>query len=161
MLTIPAGGSREPLTSEGLAAGRNMLHMNGRAVFRFGVERFVTTLRELTSFLRLTPEDLDRVVPHQANRRITEAAVEQIGLPYERALSTIDRFGNTAGASLLMALADAVGSSILGPGDLDSERRASAVGSLGAGTSSASTALPTFCPARRSTTREDNPSIGE
>lgn len=118
ILSIPAGGSREPLTCDGLAAGRNLLQMNGRAVFRFGVERFVKTLRELTSFLHLTPEDLDRVVPHQANGRITEAAMKQIGLPYERALSTIDRFGNTAGASLLMALADAIGSGVLRPGDL-------------------------------------------
>lgn len=118
ILTVPAGGSREPITPEGLAAGRHRLYMDGRAVFPFGVQRMVESIRVVTSYLGMSPNHLDWIVPHQANLRIIESAADQLSFPMARVYTNLDRVGNTAGASVLLALSEACVNGTIRPGDL-------------------------------------------
>jgi 3-oxoacyl-[acyl-carrier-protein] synthase-3 len=118
ILTVPAGGSREPLTSESLNLKRHHLQMDGKAVFPFAVKKMVESLERITNYLGLTPHNLDRIIPHQANLRIIEAAMKVLNLPIEKAYVNLERVGNTAGASVLLALAEAYSNRFIRPGDI-------------------------------------------
>lgn len=118
ILIVPAGGSREPITNESLTNGRNRLFMDGKAVFPFAVEKMVKTIGLLTDSLQLSPSDLNWIIPHQANIRIIEAGMQKLNLPLEKAIINIDRYGNTAGASVLLTLSEAVLSGKVHSGDL-------------------------------------------
>lgn len=118
ILTIPAGGSREPTTVASLEAGRHHLFMDGKAVFPFAVEKLVTSLKEVTGFLGMDVSELDWIVPHQANRNIIKAGLEQLGIPISKAYLNLARYGNTAGPSALLALAEALNLGIIRPGQL-------------------------------------------
>ena len=80
------------------------LSMNGREVFKFAVRVMDTATLEAVTQAGLTPDDVDLFVPHQANLRIIEAARERLGLPPERVIVTVDRYGNNSTASIPLAL---------------------------------------------------------
>jgi 3-oxoacyl-[acyl-carrier-protein] synthase-3 len=104
MLCIHGGGSREPLSPEALAAGRQYMHMEGRAVFKWAVNVVADSVRESLAAADLTARDLDWVVLHQANRRILDAAAEALGIPAEKVIVNLDRYGNTSAASIPLVL---------------------------------------------------------
>ena len=106
-LYMPAGGSRKPATSETVAAGEHFARMNGREVFKFATRVLVTSANELLDEVGLTVEDVDLYIPHQANIRIINHAVEKLGFPTEKVVVNVDRFGNTSSGSIPLALADA------------------------------------------------------
>lgn len=106
-LIVPGGGSREPLTSAGVAAKRGTLHMNGKAVREFASGRFGEAIAAACTNASIEPADLSLVIPHQSNLRIIEHAAEQLGIPMGLVHTTVHRFGNTAAASIPMALDDA------------------------------------------------------
>jgi len=117
LLTVPAGGSRMPATAETLERNLHTIHMNGREVFRFATRVMATATREVVADAGLTMDDIELVVPHQANLRIIEAAARGLHLPMERFMVNIERYGNTSSASIPMAVCEAVEQGRLRPGD--------------------------------------------
>src|SRR5205823_14231840 len=117
-LYLPAGGSRAPTTAESVAARQHFVQMNGREVFKFATRILVTSAAKLLDQCGLTPEDVDVYVPHQANLRIIEHAREKLGIPPERTVDNVDRFGNTSSGSIPLALADAAADGRLRKGQL-------------------------------------------
>ena len=93
-------------------------YMNGREVFRNAVTRFPEVINEALEEQGLTAEDLDYVIPHQANLRITEAVRKRLGLPDEKVISNIERYGNTTAASIPIAMSELVESGRLKRGGL-------------------------------------------
>jgi 3-oxoacyl-[acyl-carrier-protein] synthase-3 len=94
------------------------LAMNGREVFRHAVNRLSETVDEALAANGLERQQVDWLVPHQANRRIIEAMARKLGLPAERVVVTVDRHANTSAASIPLALAEAVNDGRIRPGDL-------------------------------------------
>lgn len=106
-LCIPAGGSRTPVTSEALEQELQFIKMRGQEVFRFATRVMVTSAEELLAECDAGVEDVDLYVPHQANKRIIDHAVKNLGLASERVFMNIDRYGNTSSASIPLCLAEA------------------------------------------------------
>ncbi len=94
------------------------LFMNGREIFRHAVRAVVESSNQALGRAGLTAKDVDLFVPHQANARIISAAASRLGIPDERCVITIDRYGNTSSASIPLALVDAADAGRLGRGDL-------------------------------------------
>jgi len=92
----------------GAVQGRAFLHMDGQAVFRFAVRALEEVCEETLSANGLTGEDIDWLVPHQANVRIIQATAQKLGLPPERVVMTLEHQGNTSAASVPLALDAAV-----------------------------------------------------
>ena len=109
-LILPnTGSAREP--------GRKaVVCQNGRTVFTHAVRAMAQVSNDLLSDLHLTATDVDLLVPHQANLRIIEATAERFGLPMDKVVVNIDRLGNTTGATLPLALAEAENDGRLKPG---------------------------------------------
>jgi 3-oxoacyl-[acyl-carrier-protein] synthase-3 len=116
-LSLPAGGSRLPLTAEGLAANLNKLHMNGSEVFKFAMKIMPEVTGQALALAGLPVEDVALFVPHQANLRIIEAAARRMELPLEKFMVNLDRYGNTSSASIPIALHEALTTGRIKPGD--------------------------------------------
>jgi 3-oxoacyl-[acyl-carrier-protein] synthase-3 len=116
-LSIPVGGSRTPVTHEDLDNHRNKLAMEGREVFKFAVKIQCEATERVLAKCGLTTADVDLIVPHQANMRIIESAVKRLGLPLEKFFVNLDRYGNTSGASIPIAIDEAVSSGKIKKGD--------------------------------------------
>jgi 3-oxoacyl-[acyl-carrier-protein] synthase-3 len=117
-LYLPAGGSREPTSAESVARHDHYVRMNGREVFKFATRVLVSSAEKLLDQLGLTVDDIDLYVPHQANVRIINHAVERLGIPEEKVVVNVDRYGNTSSGSIPLALADAVRSRRVDKGDI-------------------------------------------
>ncbi|MCA8921432.1 MAG: ketoacyl-ACP synthase III [Planctomycetes bacterium] len=117
-LVIPAGGSRMPVTAEVLANRDNYIKMKGRETFRFAVRTFADLITGTCEDAGVSTDDLKIVVPHQVNQRIFEAAAERCKITLDRCAVNIDRVGNTSGASVPIALDEAVRAGRIDPGDL-------------------------------------------
>jgi 3-oxoacyl-[acyl-carrier-protein] synthase-3 len=115
-LCIPAGGSRTPLTAELLTAREHLVHMVGKDVFKMAVKGLAGATRTAMEHNGARPEDIDWVIPHQANIRIIEAVQERSGIPRERFFVNIDRTANTSSASVPIALDQAVRGGQVRPG---------------------------------------------
>lgn len=116
-LVVPAGGSRLP-SHELTTREDAFLHMEGREVFRFATRVMEESTSRLLDALDLPVERIDVLVPHQANVRIIDHAVERLGIDPERVFSNLDRYGNTSAASIPLALAEARDAGMLRPGGL-------------------------------------------
>ena len=101
-----AGGSRMPPTAETVAKRLHYVHQEGAAVYKFAIARMAEVATELMRCNRLTKDTLDWLVPHQANKRIIEATAERIGLPPERVMVTIQKYGNTTSGTIPLCLWD-------------------------------------------------------
>lgn len=117
LLILPAGGSRLPISEAVVRDGCHFVRMNGREVFRFATRVMEKATREVVAQAGLRLEDVDLIIPHQANIRIIEAAAKALGLPMDRFFVNIDRYGNTSSASIPIALCEAVQQGRLKPGD--------------------------------------------
>lgn len=117
LLEIPAGGSRHPATPETVHRREHYIRMNGREVFRFATRVMADATREVSEQAGIDVQDLDVIVPHQANRRIIEAAARGLNLPLERFVVNLDRFGNTSSASIPIAACEAIEQGRIEPGD--------------------------------------------
>jgi 3-oxoacyl-[acyl-carrier-protein] synthase-3 len=106
-LCVPAGGSRRPMSADALEEEAQFIKMNGAEVFRFATRIMVSSAEELLALCGATVDDVDLYVPHQANKRIVDHAVKNLGLDSERVLMNIDRYGNTSSASIPICLAEA------------------------------------------------------
>ncbi len=112
-LNFPGSGSRP--VHDGT---EGHLRMNGREVFKFATRILVRSATALLEECELTVDDVDVYVPHQANVRIIDHAVNKLGFPKEKVVVNVDRYGNTSSGSIPLALADASASGLLQPGSL-------------------------------------------
>jgi 3-oxoacyl-[acyl-carrier-protein] synthase-3 len=117
-LYLPAGGSRTPTSAETVACNGHFVHMNGREVFKFATRVLVSSAEKLLDQLGLTVDDIDLYVPHQANIRVIKHAVERLGIPEEKVVVNVERYGNTSSGSIPLALADAVRDRRVNKGDI-------------------------------------------
>jgi 3-oxoacyl-[acyl-carrier-protein] synthase-3 len=101
-----AGGSRMPPTAETVARRLHYVHQEGAAVYKFAIARMADVAAELMTRNGLHPDALDWLVPHQANRRIIEATADRMGLPLERVMLVIHKYGNTTAATIPLCLWD-------------------------------------------------------
>lgn len=114
----PGGGATRPFPAPGGSDQADFyLQMNGAAVFKSAVIAFADQIEATLSRHSLRPEDVAWVVPHQANERILRAVSKRVGIPFEKFIMTIARYGNTSGASVSMALGWAAEEGIFQPGD--------------------------------------------
>ncbi len=101
-----AGGSRMPPTAETVAKRLHYVHQEGASVYKFAIARMAEVAMALMKRNRLLSEDIDWLVPHQANKRIIEATAERLKLPAERVMVTIHKYGNTTAATIPLCLWD-------------------------------------------------------
>lgn len=94
------------------------IRMDGKEVFRFAVSKMSETLSRLCDNAGITPDQIDVIVPHQANMRIVEAASRRIGLPLDRFFMNMERYANTSAASIPIALEEAMAAGVVKGGDL-------------------------------------------
>jgi 3-oxoacyl-[acyl-carrier-protein] synthase-3 len=118
LLTRPACGSRLPPTPELLAQGMQYMHMDGRAVYRWAVGTVCDSIQDVLQDCSLRPGDVDLYIPHQANIRIINAAVETLQIAPQKVFNNLERYGNTSAASIPLALDEALAEGRIHPGSL-------------------------------------------
>lgn len=106
-LFLPAGGSRAPASAETVAEHKHYVQMNGREVFKFATRVLVSSAQKVLAECGKSVDDVDVYIPHQANVRIMDHAAEKLGIPREKMVVNVDRYGNTSSGSIPLALADA------------------------------------------------------
>lgn len=117
LLWIPSGGSRRPTSAATLARGEHAIRMDGRETYRYATRTLAASARTAIERAGWVPSDVDLVIPHQANTRIIESVAKSLDFPMERVVVNIDRYGNTSAASVGLALAEAVATGRVRPGD--------------------------------------------
>ncbi|MEM6778447.1 MAG: beta-ketoacyl-ACP synthase III [Planctomycetota bacterium] len=118
MLCIPAGGTRLAHSPETHADGQQYLKMDGRGVFKWAVRIFDESAKDVLAHADKQASDLKLVILHQANQRIIDSAVSDLNVDAERVFVNLDRYGNTSGASIPLALDEAARAGALQRGDL-------------------------------------------
>jgi 3-oxoacyl-[acyl-carrier-protein] synthase-3 len=118
-LYVEVGGTATAeITAEDIATKRNKVVMNGREVFRFAVTKMIEATNIALDRAKIAPRDVTWLIPHQANRRIIDAAAKHLDMPSDRVVINIDRYGNTSSASIPIALSETVASGKLKDGDV-------------------------------------------
>ena len=105
-LHMKAGGSRHPATSETVARKMHFAYQEGRVVFKAAIKGMVESINELLEKHQLTTDDIDWMVPHQANKRILMGVANQLNFPEEKMLINIEEYGNTTAATIPLVLRD-------------------------------------------------------
>ena len=118
LIHVAAGGSRRPASAHTVASGDHYLRMDGHEVFKFSVRVVETATERVLATCGLGRDDVDFLVPHQANLRIIEAEARRLGLPADRVLVNIERTGNMSAASIPVVLHEAVTAGRVSDGDV-------------------------------------------
>lgn len=118
LLYVEAGGSRVPLSLDNIHNGSQYLRMNGSEVFKLAVKSMADACHKVLDEAGLSLEDVDLLIPHQANIRIIQSLGKRLKMPDEKVYVNIDRFGNTSSASIPIALVEAKEQGRVKPGDL-------------------------------------------
>ncbi|MEU5404132.1 ketoacyl-ACP synthase III [Streptomyces sp. NPDC005963] len=118
LIGVPGGGSRLPATEGTLREGKQYFSMDGRGVTQFIETHVVPGIKEFLKDNGVSQDDIAHFVPHQANGRLLESMSEQLGIPSERMVTTVTRYGNTGAASVPITLDHLVRSGSVTPGDL-------------------------------------------
>lgn len=101
-----AGGSRKPASHETVDAKEHFVYQEGKAVFKFAVQNMADVAEQIMKRNNLTSEDVAWLVPHQANKRIIDATAERMGLPEDKVMLNIHKYGNTTSGTLPLCLYD-------------------------------------------------------
>jgi len=117
-IIIPAGGSRKPPTHETIDNGSHYIKMAGNEVFKFAVRILVHSLKEGLKRSGRSVEELNLIVPHQANYRILNSAAKKMGIPQEKMFNNIAQYGNTSAGTIPIALSEVVDQGKVKEGDL-------------------------------------------
>lgn len=117
LLEVPAGGSKNPASLETVMANMHTVRMNGREVYRFATRVMVDATRQALEKANLPLEELDMLIPHQANARIIDYAAKCLNLPPEKVVQNLEHYGNTSAASIPLALVEAIEDQRVNPGD--------------------------------------------
>ena len=115
-LYVPAGGSRQPTSAESVARREQYVKMQGRDVFRFATRVLPESVNQALAAAGLGTEDIDLLIPHQANTRIIDSAVRRLKLAESAVFSNVERYGNTSAASIPGALCEAIDGGLVRPG---------------------------------------------
>jgi 3-oxoacyl-[acyl-carrier-protein] synthase-3 len=117
-LKMPAGGSRLPASAETVDRRLHYVHQEGQQVFKYAVKKMYEVCSDLLARNGLSPKDVDLLIPHQANRRIIMATADRLGLPCDKVVININKYGNTTAGTIPLATRDAIESGRLKKGDL-------------------------------------------
>ncbi|RJP50615.1 MAG: ketoacyl-ACP synthase III [Anaerolineaceae bacterium] len=117
LLTLAGGGSRHPATESTVREGKHYMYMDGKEVFRFATRVMGRATLESLDLAGLTTDDIQWIVPHQANYRIIETAAKYLKMPMDKFIVNVDRYGNTSTASIPIAAVEAVEKGMLKSGD--------------------------------------------
>ncbi len=117
-LYMPGGGSLNPSSHETVDKKMHYVHQDGSAVFKFAVRKMSEACTEILQRNNLTGNDIDLMIPHQANLRIISATADRLKLPPEKVVINIDRYGNTTGATIPLAMQTAIEDGRLKKGNL-------------------------------------------
>jgi 3-oxoacyl-[acyl-carrier-protein] synthase-3 len=116
LLFRPAGGAIEPMSHAVLESARHLVHMQGREVFKNAVRSMAEACDFALQQAGMTADDIDMLVPHQANVRIIAATAKYAGLDMDKVFVNVDRYGNMSSASIPVALDEAQEQGLIGPG---------------------------------------------
>ena len=117
-LKMPAGGSRMPASHETVEQRLHYVKQDGAQVFKYAVRKMYEVARDLLARNNVSIDDVAVMIPHQANKRIISATAERLGMPPEKVVVNIDRYGNTTAGTIPLATRDAVAQGKLKKGDL-------------------------------------------
>lgn len=117
LLKLEGGGSRLPSSVETVEGGKHYIYMNGREVFKFAVRVMGTATEEVLRKAGKSKEDIDLFVPHQANIRIIQSAMQRLGLSEDKCVINVDKYANTSAASIPLALVEAAEDGRIKEGD--------------------------------------------
>ena len=134
-LYMPAGGSLNPASHETVDQKMHYIHQDGKNVFKYAVKKMAEMTERVLERNKLTGQDIDCFIAHQANRRIITATADRLGMPLEKVIINIDRFGNTTAGTIPIAMQSAIEEGKLKKGDLV------LLASVGAGFTSGATLL--------------------
>lgn len=115
-LYVPAGGSRAPASAETVAQRQHYVKMDGREVFRFATTVVPESVSQALAQAGLGPDDMDLLIPHQANVRIIDAAVRRLKIADDAVFANVQKYGNTSAASIPVALCEAIEEGRVRPG---------------------------------------------
>ncbi len=116
-LIVPGISTNHIITEETIRRKGHLLRMNGREVFKFATRVLGKVAIEAIARSGLAPDEIDLMIPHQANERIIEAACRELGFPMEKVFLNLDRYGNTSAASIPIAFAEAMAQGRIREGD--------------------------------------------
>jgi len=108
LLKVPGGGSRLPATAESVSNRQHFLQMSGSDVFKFAIKVMGEAAVKALENSGLTNEDIDCLIPHQANNRIIQSAAKRLKVPMEKVIVNVDKYGNTSAASIPIAMNEAI-----------------------------------------------------
>ena len=117
VLIAPGGGCVKPFDEDVLRKREHYLRMDGKRVFKFATRKMTEAVTNVVHDSGLTWDDIDLIIPHQANARITDLAMRRLGVGPEKMMVNVDRYGNTSAASIPLALCDALEEGRLESGD--------------------------------------------
>lgn len=118
LLSMPAGGSQIPVTRDSLASGDHFLRMQGKETFKSAVQAMCGAAREALRQSGLTMPEIKCIIPHQSNQRLIDAFARRMGAAHGQVFVNLEKYGNTSAASVPIALAEAVETGRVKPGDL-------------------------------------------
>jgi 3-oxoacyl-[acyl-carrier-protein] synthase-3 len=134
-LYMPGGGSVNPATHETVDKKMHYIHQDGKSVFKYAVKKMAEMTERVLNRNDMTGKDVDCFIAHQANRRIITATAERLGMPLEKVIINIDRFGNTTAGTIPIAMRTAMEEGKLKKGDMV------LIASVGAGFTSGATLM--------------------
>jgi 3-oxoacyl-[acyl-carrier-protein] synthase-3 len=108
LICLPGGGSRYPSSKETLRSKKHYIKMKGNETFKVAVRTLENLVTETLKANKLKPSELSLLIPHQANLRIIQATAKRLGLPMDKVVVNLEKYGNTSSASIPMALDEAV-----------------------------------------------------
>jgi 3-oxoacyl-[acyl-carrier-protein] synthase-3 len=116
LLYRPGGGAVDPISQSMLDEGRHLMRMQGREIFKNAVRSMAEACNLALKHAGMTADDVDLLVPHQANIRIIEATAKYAGIPMDRVFVNVHRYGNMSSATVPVALDEAQEQGLIGPG---------------------------------------------
>ncbi|MFZ0732325.1 MAG: beta-ketoacyl-ACP synthase III [Candidatus Sulfotelmatobacter sp.] len=134
-LYMPGGGSLNPASHETVDKKMHYIHQDGKNVFKYAVKKMAEMTERILERNQLTGQDVDCFIAHQANKRIITATADRLGMPTEKVIINIDRYGNTTAGTIPIAMQTAMEEGKLNQGDL------LLIASVGAGFTSGATLL--------------------
>jgi 3-oxoacyl-[acyl-carrier-protein] synthase-3 len=108
LIHVPGGGAEHPASHETIRRRMHFIKMKGNETFKAAVRALEDVVQEALTHNKVKPEDIDFLVPHQANLRIIQAMAQRLNMPMEKVVLTLPKYGNTSAASIPMALDEAV-----------------------------------------------------
>ncbi len=117
ILHVPGGGSACPITADNVDQKLNTIRMQGREVYKYAVNAMRRAVETVLDQAGLKADDVDMLIPHQANLRIIEAITDRMGIPHEKTFVNLDKYGNTSAAAVAIALDEANHTGAIKSGD--------------------------------------------